>query len=84
MNDEQLQRMKIEELVQKVQELEQKLAIAVEALEFYGNPYSWGCLVDGNGGNCVIVDIDVQECKKSLSDNGGHIAREALAKIRKN
>jgi hypothetical protein len=51
-----------------------------EALEFYANPYSWGC--GESAANGTIDDSDLSECSNAMSDNGGKRAREALGRIK--
>lgn len=65
----------------EITDLEAKLKIAAEALEFYGNKRNWGTYpgdVD-SGENAMLIVGD----KEHYSDvSFGHRAREALQKIR--
>lgn len=64
----------------RIEQLEQKLAVAVKALEFYADPFSW------NDFNTIysydVINDDDRAIPDGLCDyRGGKRAREALAKI---
>lgn len=78
MNDEQLQRMKIEELVQKVQELEKAIQQMNEIAQRYAAE---------NARLQLHLDIAVEALEQivdACSITATDVATKALAKIRKN
>jgi len=71
----------------KINELEERLKIAAEALEYYGSPHSWdhkGCHGGDQGHRFRINVLDRNEINPEWKGIlvGGKRAREALEKIK--
>jgi hypothetical protein len=78
MTDKETEYLSLQEHTDILAEKEKKIAALEEALEFYANTSSWGCVetYDGYIDYGAISTVDIED------KSGGKRAREALAKLR--
>lgn len=68
---------------EKIRELEKKLAIAVKALEFYGEVNNWMSLIEGQY-NVGKIWVEVDNLFGQITTENGAHAREALKRLAEN